>query len=128
MRTIKSETIKTKSGRALIMPTPEEDAEIHQGIAEDPDTYELSDEEFKTLRPFGYAMAERRAAAEKERRERSGSEEVAIYYDRRRARRVPLDRRRMADAHERRLAHVPERAPALNQVCRFRILETGDDP
>lgn len=34
-----------------IIPTAEEDAIINAGIAADPDTYELSDEEFKTLRP-----------------------------------------------------------------------------
>jgi uncharacterized protein (DUF4415 family) len=36
----------------LIYPTPEEDAEIQRGIDADPDTYELTDQEFKRLRPF----------------------------------------------------------------------------
>ena len=35
----------------LIRPTAAEDAAINAGIAADPDTYELSDEEFKKLRP-----------------------------------------------------------------------------
>ena len=35
-----------------IMPTPEEEALINAGIALDPDTYELSDEEFKQLKPM----------------------------------------------------------------------------
>ena len=41
---------KLKSG--TIMPTPEEDALINAGIAADPDTYELSDDEFKQLKPM----------------------------------------------------------------------------
>ncbi len=41
---------KLKPG--TILPTPEEDAQIARGIAADPDTYELSDEEFKELKPM----------------------------------------------------------------------------
>ncbi|MFZ2958890.1 MAG: BrnA antitoxin family protein [Candidatus Ozemobacteraceae bacterium] len=37
--------------RKLVMPTPEEDAAIHRGIAEDPDTWELTDEDFSRMRP-----------------------------------------------------------------------------
>ena len=36
----------------FITPTAEEEAQINKGIAEDPDTYVLTDEEFKQLRPF----------------------------------------------------------------------------
>ena len=46
------QTIKTRSGRVLILPTPEEEAQINAGIAADPDTYELTDEEFARLRPM----------------------------------------------------------------------------
>lgn len=41
------------SKRKLIMPTPEEDAAIDRGIGADPDTYELSSEEFKQLKRAG---------------------------------------------------------------------------
>ena len=34
-----------------IRPTPEEDAKINQGIAEDPDSPELTDEDFARMRP-----------------------------------------------------------------------------
>lgn len=34
------------------MPSLAEDRKINAGIAADPDTYELSDEEFRQLRPF----------------------------------------------------------------------------
>ncbi|WP_448218526.1 BrnA antitoxin family protein [Endozoicomonas sp. 2B-B] len=50
--------IKTKSGRWLELPTDEEEAAINAGIAADPDTYELTDEEFKQLRPVGRPKAE----------------------------------------------------------------------
>ena len=41
----------SKSGRKLILNTPEEEATIARGIADDPDAYEPSDEEFSKLRP-----------------------------------------------------------------------------
>ncbi len=43
--------IISKSGRKLILNTPEEEAAIARGIAADPDTHELSDAEFAKLRP-----------------------------------------------------------------------------
>jgi uncharacterized protein (DUF4415 family) len=36
----------------LIPPTPEEDAAINAAIADDADTHELTDQEFKQLRPM----------------------------------------------------------------------------
>lgn len=49
--------LKTKSGRLVELPTPEENAAINAGIAADPDTRELSDEEFKQLRRVGRPLA-----------------------------------------------------------------------
>ena len=43
--------VKSKSGRLFDLPSPEEEARIRTGIAADPDTYELSDEEIAQLRP-----------------------------------------------------------------------------
>ncbi len=40
----------TGTGRVLAMPTPDEDAAINAGIAQDPDTYEVGANEFRQLR------------------------------------------------------------------------------
>jgi uncharacterized protein (DUF4415 family) len=42
--------LKTKSGRSVKLPSPDEDAAINKGIAADPDTYELNEAEFKRLK------------------------------------------------------------------------------
>ena len=47
------QTVKTRSGRVLVLPTPAEDAAIDAGIAADPDTYEVSSTEFKQMRRPG---------------------------------------------------------------------------
>ncbi len=51
------QTVKTRSGRVLVLPTPAEDAAITAGIAQDPDTYEPSASEIATMkrpgRPLG---------------------------------------------------------------------------
>ncbi|MGH8820044.1 MAG: hypothetical protein ACREWJ_01975, partial [Rhodoferax sp.] len=41
---------KSRGARVLAIPTPQEDAAINAGIAQDPDTYELGAAEFKQLR------------------------------------------------------------------------------
>ena len=47
------QTVKTRSGRVLVLPTPAEDAAITAGIAQDPDTYEPSASEIaNTPRPI----------------------------------------------------------------------------
>ncbi len=38
--------------RRIIPPTDDEEREINAGIAADPDTWEMTDEEFKELRPL----------------------------------------------------------------------------
>lgn len=50
--------IKSKRGRVLELPTPEEDAQIQAGIDADPDTYEMTDAEFKKARPRGRPKAD----------------------------------------------------------------------
>ena len=45
-------TINTRSGREIILPTPEENAAINAGIAADLDTHELTDVEFAQLKPM----------------------------------------------------------------------------
>ncbi|MFZ2124042.1 MAG: BrnA antitoxin family protein [Rhodoferax sp.] len=49
-------TVKTRSGRVLVLPTPAEDAAIAAGIAQDPDTYEPSDLELGLMRRPGRPM------------------------------------------------------------------------
>lgn len=44
-------TIKTRSGRVLVLPTPAEDAAINAGIALDPDAYSLTDAEWAQVKP-----------------------------------------------------------------------------
>jgi uncharacterized protein (DUF4415 family) len=50
--------IKSKSGRVFELPTPEAEAQIREGIAADPDTSELADEELAQLRPVGRPKAQ----------------------------------------------------------------------
>ena len=42
----------------LILPTDEEEEAINRGIALDPDTWELTDEEFKRIKPYPFVWGE----------------------------------------------------------------------
>lgn len=44
--------------KGFILPTDEEEEAINRGIALDPDTWELSDEDFKRLKPYAFSMNE----------------------------------------------------------------------
>lgn len=44
-------TLKTRTGKQLILPSDQEDLEIGKGLLEDPDTFELNAEQFRQLRP-----------------------------------------------------------------------------
>jgi hypothetical protein len=45
------QTIKTKSGRLVQLPSEKEEAAIREGIAKDPDAREWTEEDFDTARP-----------------------------------------------------------------------------
>lgn len=51
------QTVKTRNGRVLVLPTPAEDADIDAGIGQDRDTYEPSASEIASMkrpgRPLG---------------------------------------------------------------------------
>ena len=51
MRRQEIETLITADGREIILPTPEEDADINAQIAADPDDFELDEEWFKNAKP-----------------------------------------------------------------------------
>jgi uncharacterized protein (DUF4415 family) len=46
------QTIKTRSGRTLILPTPEEDAIITAAAMSDPDAMPYTDEEWAKVKPL----------------------------------------------------------------------------
>ncbi len=47
------QTVKTRSGRVLVLPTPAEDAAIAAGIDQDPETYEPNALELRMMRRPG---------------------------------------------------------------------------
>lgn len=46
------QTIKTRSGRTIILPTPEEDAAITQAALSDPDAQPLTDADWARIKPL----------------------------------------------------------------------------
>lgn len=44
-------TLKTKGGRVIVLPTPEEDAAITAAAMSDPDAIPLTDEEWEAVKP-----------------------------------------------------------------------------
>ncbi len=49
---------KSKSNHSFALPSDEDEKAINKGIESDPDTQELSDDEFSELRPVGRPKAE----------------------------------------------------------------------
>lgn len=73
------ETIKTKAGRTITVPTPEEDAAINRGIAADPDNPEWGAEDFAHARRFPELVAERKRMGRPLKENRK--ELVSVRYD-----------------------------------------------
>jgi hypothetical protein len=48
-------SVKSQSGRIFDLPTSEEESAIQAGIAQDPNTYEVTDDEFRKLKRVGRA-------------------------------------------------------------------------
>jgi hypothetical protein len=51
LRNFMQNTLKTRSGKHLILPSDQENLLIEKGLLEDPDTFELDAEQFRQLRP-----------------------------------------------------------------------------
>jgi uncharacterized protein (DUF4415 family) len=62
----------------LIVPTDEEDAAINAGIAEDPDTFVPTDEQFAKMRPRGERVESRRVGRPPK---ENPKEQVSVRYD-----------------------------------------------
>ncbi len=77
MISLRRRTARTAYAEAkFLIPTPEEDAAIDRGIAEDPDTWEWSEEDFKRARPVSgvfpdlaaYSLSRKRGAQKRPRK------------------------------------------------------------
>ncbi|MFD2113258.1 BrnA antitoxin family protein [Thiorhodococcus fuscus] len=58
--------VTSPSGRIFDLPSPEEEARIREGIAKDPDTHELTDEELAQMRPLGRSPGRPKANSTKQ--------------------------------------------------------------
>lgn len=72
-----------KKKRKIIIPTPEEDAIINAGIADDPDTFELDAEWFANAKPTAEVLPHivERYQLSKHERKSSGGEPVSVLID-----------------------------------------------
>jgi uncharacterized protein (DUF4415 family) len=68
---------KTKLITELIRPTPEEDERINAGIAADPDTWELSLEDIKSMRPMSETHPELLEAIRRSRGKQKAATKIA---------------------------------------------------
>jgi len=50
--------LKTKSGLRVELPTEQEEAEINAGISANPDTFELTEDNFRRMRPASEVLPE----------------------------------------------------------------------
>ncbi|MGB5734932.1 MAG: BrnA antitoxin family protein [Thiohalocapsa sp.] len=76
-------SITSKSGRVFLLNSEEEEARIREGIAADPDTHELTDEEMAELHPLSETKrhpGRPKAEATKERVTIRLSPEVTAYF------------------------------------------------
>lgn len=78
VKDMKRNTVKTKSGRTLIVPSDEEEAAINRGIAADPDNPEWTAEDFARARPFSELIKEKGIGQPPR---ESPQEEITIEYD-----------------------------------------------
>ncbi|MBV5347834.1 BrnA antitoxin family protein [bacterium] len=73
-------SLTSKSGRVFLLNSEEEDARIREGIATDPDTYELTDAELGGLRPLVRASGRPKAEVTKQPVSIRLSPEVVAYF------------------------------------------------
>ena len=75
-----STSITSSSGREFLLNSEEEDARIRAGIAADPDTHELTDEELSQLRPLARSPGRPKAESTKQPVSIRLSPEVVEYF------------------------------------------------
>lgn len=73
-------SIMSKSGRVFLLNSEEDDARVREGIAVDPDTHELRDEEMAKLRPLARSPGRPKAESTKQAVSIRLSPEVVAYF------------------------------------------------